>query len=149
MLISFSNVDQEIRWQCMILFSETNLFFVTEDVTEVILSQSELNSSYLLLGMGGVTCVFLFVIILQLCKKSYSKRRENIHPVSQVENNCQSENDFERQEGNQNSCDTISYSTKTTNSPLDTKYDDINEILESRCLSFSKLSDVYERANYV
>lgn len=125
-----------------------NLFFVTEDVTEVVLSQSELNSSYLLLGMGGVTCVFLFVIILQLCKKSYSKRRENIHPVSQGEN-CQSENDFERQEGNQNSCDTISHSTKTTNSPLDTKYDDINEILESRCLSFSTLSDVYERANYV
>lgn len=78
----------------MILFSLTNLFFVTEDVTEVVLSQSELNSSYLLLGMGGVTCVFLFVIILQLCKKSYSKRRENIHPVSQVENNCQSEKDF-------------------------------------------------------
>ena len=99
--------------------------------------------------MGGVTCVFLFVILLQLCKKSYSKRRKSIHPVSQEENKLDNEYDFQRQKGKQKSCNTISQSMKTAHSPLETKYDDINEILESRCLSFSKLSDVYERANYV
>ena len=100
--------------------------------------------------MGGVICVFLFVIVLQLCKKSYSKRRKNIHPVSQEENKLDNEYGFERQEGKQKSCDTISKSIKTAHSPLETKYDDINEIFQSRagCFSFSELSNVYDRANY-
>lgn len=38
---------------------------------------------------------------------------------------------------------------ETTKSPLDTKYDDINEILQTHCLSFSELTNVYDRANFV
>lgn len=114
------------------------------------MSQSEFKTSYLLLGMGGVICVFLFVIVLQLCKKSYSKRRKSTNPVSQEENKLDNESVFKRQEWKQKSCDTISKSMKTAHSPLETKYDDINEILQTRarCFSFSELSNVYDRANY-
>ena len=100
--------------------------------------------------MGGVICVFLFVIVLQLCKKSYSKRRKSIYPVSQEEKKIDNESDFQRQNWIQKSCDTISKSMKTAHSPLETKYEDINEILQTRarCFSFSELSNVYDRANY-
>ena len=97
------------------------MFFLTESVTEGVFSQNEFNSSDLLLRMGDVTCVFLFVIVLKLVKKSYSKRRENMYPVSQEENSFQNQHDFQRQEGNQTSCNTKSQSMETTKSPLDTK----------------------------
>nr|XP_022292641.1 uncharacterized protein LOC111103575 [Crassostrea virginica]XP_022292642.1 uncharacterized protein LOC111103575 [Crassostrea virginica] len=129
--------------------SEKNLLFETEGVNERVLSQSEFNSSYLLLGMGGITCVFLFVIVLQLCKKSYSRRRKHIHSVSQAENNFHHGFEFHHQEGNQSSCDTVSRSMETAHSPPETKYDDINEILQTRRLFISELANVYDRANYL
>nr|XP_022292581.1 uncharacterized protein LOC111103533 [Crassostrea virginica] len=54
------SVDEcDPKYGCNITITEIIQRTETEDVTEVVLSQSELNSSYLLLGMGGVTCVFL------------------------------------------------------------------------------------------
>ena len=129
--------------------SGENLLFVTEGETERVLFRSEFNSSHLILGMGGVTCVFLFVIALQLCKKFYSRRRKHIHPVSQAENNFHHAYEFQRQEGNQSSCDTVSRSMETAHSPPQTKYDDINEILQTRRLFFSEQANVYDRANYL
>ena len=150
-LLNFTqtSIKKKTHPQRLILFSEKNLLFETEGVKERVLSQSEFNSSHLLLGMGGVTCLFLFVIVLQLCKKSYSRRRIHIHSVSQAENNFHHGFEFHRQEGNQSSCDTVSRSMETAHSPPQTKYDDINEILQTRRLFFSEQANVYDRANYL
>lgn len=98
--------------------------------------------------MGGVTCVFLFVIALQLCKKFYSRRRKHIHPVSQAENNFHHAYEFQRQEGNQSSCDTVSRSMETAHSLTEPNYDHINDIFQSRRLFFSEQPNVYDIANY-
>ena len=86
MLGFFKHQSRNLSTLLIYFFFRKKYVFPTESVTEGVFSQNEFNSSDLLLRMGDVTCVFLFVIVLKLCKKSYSKRRENMYPVSQEEN---------------------------------------------------------------
>ena len=131
-----------------IAFSESSELFVTDDA----MPQREINSHPILLGMGGVICLFILVSILRHSKALYSKRRKNVRNIleSQEENHFRNDYNFQRQEENQRSLNTISESVKTgpVCEPLETRYDEINEILHSRCMTFSEPLNVYDKAKY-
>ena len=131
-----------------IAFSEGSVLFVTEDA----LPQGEFNSHSILLGMGGVICLFFLVIILRHSKTLYSKRRKNVRNIleSQEENHFRNDYSFQRPVENQRSPNTISESVKTgpVCEPLETNYDEINEILNTRCMTFSEPLNVYDKAKY-
>lgn len=129
-----------------IAFSERRMMFVTEDA----LPQGEFNSRSILLGMGGVICLFILVIVLRHFKRLYSKRRKNVRNIleSQEENHFRNHYNFQRPEENQRSPNTISESVKTgpVCESLETNYDEINEILNTRCMTFSEPLNVYDKA---
>ena len=67
------------------------------------------NISYnILLGMGGVICLFILVILLKYCKTLYSKKRNIMNQRSEEQDLFHNENNYQRQEGIQRSLDTIS-----------------------------------------
>ena len=68
--------------------------------------------------------------------------------MSQEENLFHNEYTSHRQDGNQRSRDTISVKTGTVCLPLETKYDDINDIVHTRCVTFTDPFNVYDKANY-
>ena len=110
--------------------------------------QNEINLHTILLGMGGVVCLFILVTLLKYCKKFYSKRRNNINQMSQEEDLFHNEYTNQRQDGNQGSRDKISVKTGTVCHPLETEYDDINDIFHTRCVTFTDPLNVYDKAKY-
>ena len=117
-------------------------------VTEDALPQRENNSYNILLGMSGFVCLFILVILLKYRKKFYSKRGNNTNQISQEEDIFNNEYTFHRQDGNQRLRDTISVKTGTVSYPLETEYDEINEIFHTRCVTFTDPLNVYDKAKY-
>ena len=117
-----------------------------EHVTEDVLPQREINSYNIILGLSGVVCLFIIVTLLKYCKKFYSKRRNNMNQMSQEEDLFHNGYTVQRKNCDQRSRDTISEKTGPVSYPLETEYDEINEIFYTRCATFSDPLDVYEKA---
>ena len=119
-------------------------------VSEDALTQRENISYNILLGMGGVICLFILVILLKYCKTLYSKKRNIMNQRFKEQDLFHNENNYQRQEGIQRSRDTISELVETgpVCNILETEYDEINETCHARCVTFTEPLNVYEKAIY-
>lgn len=97
------------------------------------LSGSAVNTAYVLHGLLGVLCLFLFVLVIHLFKKSKAKKKN----VNEIQN----ASDAQQQPENRISYDVISESsTLQTYRPLHSEYDEINEKVQIHNLCSSKPS---------
>ena len=94
--------------------------------------QSTFNTAYLLYGLNGVLCLFLFALIFHFCKKSNLLKRTNWNYITHGENNIQDESQKQDQQVSRQSYDTISESAKTVEAyrSLESEYDEIDEKLQ-------------------
>ena len=71
-----------------------------------------------------------------------------MNQMSQEEDLFLNEYTFQCKNGDQRSRETISVKTGPVCYPLETEYDEINEIFHTRCATFSDPLGVYEKAKY-
>lgn len=99
----------------------------------------ELNSIFTLHVLVGALCLFLFAILIQLCRKSKTKKVK----VCDIQNECQ----VQTQPGNRHSYDTVTESVATvqTYRHLESEYDEVDEKVQVHTSSSLKtFSDNYE-----
>lgn len=101
----------------------------TSVVTEDLMTNSELTTVYILVGLGPIVSLFLFATLMQLCKK-YKKARRQMTTA----------------DDNKETCHTSSNMSSTDQSLKlsETGYEEINDISESHQLDALNASDEYE-----
>ena len=125
--------------------SETSsgIYVTTSEKNGESLSGSAFNTAYVVHGLLGVLCLFLFVIVIHLCKKSKAKKKN----VNDIKNAC----DAQQQPENLISYDGVSDSATTVPiyRPLQSEYDEINEKLQiNNCCSSKFTSTIYEEPRF-
>ena len=119
----------------------------TENNTE---DQSMFKTAYLLNGLNGVLCLFLFAFIVHFCKKSKSSKNTIGNCFTHGKNNIPDESHMQDQQTRRQSYDTISDSAITVQAcwSLESEYDEIDEKLLIKNLQFSQtLSEYYKTAD--
>lgn len=126
--------------------SKNELSIFVTSTANIYEDQSTFNTSYLLYGLNGALCLFLFALVFHLCKKSLN--RENRNCMTNGEKNIQDEFHMQNQLGCGKSYDTISESAETVQvyRSLESEYDVIDEKLQIQNSRFSQTSDGYERS---
>lgn len=100
--------------------TSSGIYVTTSEKNGESLSGSAFNTTYVFHGLLGVLCLFLFVLVIHLCKKSQAKKKN----VNEIQN----ASDAQQQPENRISYDVISESaTLQTYRPLHSEYDEINE----------------------
>ena len=130
--------------------TENGLSIFVTSTTKHNEDESTFDSSYLLHGLNGVLCLFLFAFIFHLCKKSHLSKRTNGNCMTHGENNVQDESHQQDQQGRRQSYDTIPDSAITVQDyrSLESEYDEIDVKLQINNLQLSQtLVDDYERPN--
>ena len=69
--------------------TKTNMILNTTPTTPE--SRDEFQAIYMLVGISALICLFLFIIIVQLCKKSQSSKSQTVTPQSGDDNTLHSE----------------------------------------------------------
>lgn len=120
-----------------------NVLIVTEDTPGV------LNSTYVLHGLGIAISLFLLLIVIQLCKKSKSTKRNRVTREAREETDSHNESQFQQQEENRRSYMSIPESVKTIQvyRSLEAEYDEINEQIPIHYPSSSNSSFNNENTN--
>ena len=108
--------------------SENDLSIFVTSTANYTEDPSTFNTAYLLHGLNGVLCLFLFALIFHLCKKSLSSKRANGNCMTLGENNVQDESQKQDQQGRRQSYDTISDSAIIVQDyrSLESEYDEID-----------------------
>ena len=112
--------------------------------------QSTFKTAYLLHGLNGILCLFLFAFIFHLCKKSYLSKRTNGNSMTHDKSNVQDESHMQDQQGSRKSYDTISDSAIIVDNcrSMESEYDEINVKLQIDNLQLSQtFLDDNERQN--
>ena len=111
--------------------------------------QSTFKTAYLLRGLNGVLCLFLFAFIFHLCKKLYLSKRTNGNCMTHDKSNVEDESHMQDQESRQ-SYDTISDSAIIVENcrSMESEHDEINVKLQIDNLQLSQtFLDDNERQN--
>ncbi|XP_078315699.1 uncharacterized protein LOC144620034 [Crassostrea virginica] len=91
-------------------------------------SKNEFQATYMLLGIGALISLFLFIIVIQLCRRSSSSKTRNI---SQQSNDDTTLNSDSLNQANLRGYNVISEQFKEHSyRPFDVQYTEINENLE-------------------
>ena len=97
----------------------------------------EFQAIYMLVGVGALISVFLFIIVIQLCKKSSSSRKRNRHSRDDNAFNNETLN-----QTNQRGYNIISEQFKDHSyRSFEDQYAEINESLEMNILNASSMQD--------
>ena len=112
----------------------SSIYVTSSEKTGNPLNGSGFNTAYVLHGLLGVLCLFLFVIVIHLCKKSKAKKK-NVNDIKNI-------SDAQQQPENRISYDLISESATTLQiyRPLNSEYDEINEKVQIHNFRSSKPS---------
>ena len=91
-------------------------------------SKNEFQATHMLVGIGALICLFLFIIVIQLCRKSSSSKRRNISRKSSDDTTL---NSGSLNQGNIRGYNIISEQLEEHSyQPFDVQYAEINESLE-------------------
>ena len=107
-------------------------------------------STYLLRGLNGVLCLFLFAFIFHLCKKLYLSKRTNGNCMTHDKSNVEDESHMQDQQESRQSYDTISDSAIIVENcrSMESEHDEIDVKLQIDNLQLSQtFLDDYERQN--
>lgn len=100
-------------------------------------------------GLGSVISLFLFVIIIQLCKRSkYSERRILMHESRAKSDTCTKSDTLSqnpRKERKNNRCVFKSIKEGQNHRPYEPEYADIQENVETHVSNHSEVSFDYEQ----
>lgn len=99
--------------------------------------------------MSCVVCLFIFVSLLNYCKKFFSKRRNNMNKMFQEEDFFHYQCTFQCKDGNHRSSDTISIRTGPVGYSSGTEYNKFSKIFHIRYAIFSELLTVLRKCNFL
>lgn len=115
----------------------TNL--TSEPITTI-----KFKETYILIGLGAIISVFLFILIIQHCKKSRSLQKKTFTGHTCDENVLQAESSFQDNRGTYNVVSEENIANRSYQS-LDVEYIEINEELEMQESNALSVFDAKER----
>lgn len=106
--------------------------YTITSLTEKPLQNSELNTNYLLVGVGIIISIILFIILIQLCKNSQSANKKQLTQQERNDNEmvCKSSHRSHSGEGKDYKIISSSRDSSHLYRHMDTVYHEIDECME-------------------